>query len=374
MDGLEVIYDSLVYFKIMHWVEKAGTNEISGFGKVILKDGKLRVVDAMLLPQRNGAAHTDIEPEDLGKAEFLLKDTPGELRLWWHSHVKMGCFWSTTDTDTIKLLGKHGWILATVFNQKWEKRSALYDGINQFFFDDLATRHVMAVPTEMSKPWDEEFEKNVKLTHYAHGGGIYEGYWRQMMNKKMEEGEYKMRKFQVNKHERHLIISAPKDNRLFAILETKSYGKVLWYEEDNKMYGKFLTKKDKPDLQIFTKRYDLWEDIIRIKWANADYMDDVFKLAESFKEIPRLLAASGFKKKKSNVIHLPGGKGQDPTKGETKFSPVGPTDETMRKEVKGWDTLSEDDKELQRVLYEDRVERQSTIDAYLRGDYGGYPI
>src|SRR5512135_244863 len=70
--------DRSVYQKIMHWVNKSDF-EVSGLGKVILENGVLRVVEAILLSQTNTRTTTEIEPQDMGKAMFLLKDTPGML-------------------------------------------------------------------------------------------------------------------------------------------------------------------------------------------------------------------------------------------------------------------------------------------------------
>src|SRR4051812_26444210 len=152
--------DYLVHQKVMHWVN--GTNyEVSGLGKLVVEKNEIRVIDAMLLPQKNTAGSTDIEPEDVCKAMFELRDTPGELRWWWHSHVNMGVFWSGTDTDTMDKLASQGWFLSTVFNKKWEYRTALKMGKPfQILLDELPTAVHHSVPAGLTDAWDAEFKKN----------------------------------------------------------------------------------------------------------------------------------------------------------------------------------------------------------------------
>jgi hypothetical protein len=156
-----VTIDYMAYQKIMHWVN-ASEYEVSGLGKVIVDKQTIRVVDAMLLPQRNTAGSTDIEPEDVGKAMFELRHTPGDLRLWWHSHVKGGVFWSGTDDDTMAKLAAAGWFLNIVFNQRWENRTALQFGKPFGLRIDELKLHVNhELPQAMRDLWDAEYKKNV---------------------------------------------------------------------------------------------------------------------------------------------------------------------------------------------------------------------
>jgi hypothetical protein len=168
----------LAYRKIMHWVNKSDY-EVSGLGKLTFKDGIYYVHDVMLLPQKNGATHTDIEGEDVGKAMYLLKDQPGDLRFWWHSHVNMDVFWSGTDRSTIRDISQGGWFVATVFNKRREMRSAFYT-INPFdiFVDQIATE-VESLQDPRIADWDAEYDRNVTnvvpkwadLTPMGHGSG-----------------------------------------------------------------------------------------------------------------------------------------------------------------------------------------------------------
>jgi hypothetical protein len=170
---VEVQIPSLVYEKIMHWIDKTDI-EVSGFGKCTYHEsGILEVHDVYLLEQEGGAAHTDIDSKALGKLMFQTKDKPGELRFWWHSHVNMQVFWSGTDTQTIKDMAKNGWIAATVFNKKREMRSAIGYVTNSFFGDsvhiedNLPTYILSSTSPDLKKAWDFEFDSNVKEKKFA---------------------------------------------------------------------------------------------------------------------------------------------------------------------------------------------------------------
>jgi hypothetical protein len=196
---MELTIHQHVYDKVMHWVNKAD-NEVSGFGKVLRTDRGFEVVDAYLIDQEVGGTHTDIDGGALARLMYHTKDEMGELRWWWHSHVKMPVFWSATDKDTIKELGANGWIIATVFNQKLETRSALGYKVSSDFgsgynFQDELQFMVLTPPLDeaMVKTWDTEFETKVKQrrytqpTHYQGQGSLIEG--AQSFAKAREEAE-----------------------------------------------------------------------------------------------------------------------------------------------------------------------------------------
>jgi proteasome lid subunit RPN8/RPN11 len=169
----KVVIDNEVYRKIMYWVNKS-QYEVSGLGTLVLEaKNTFRVKSAMLLPQKNTKTHTDIESEDVGKLMYALREAPGELRFWWHSHVEMPVFWSGTDRDTIQKLGQGGWFLSSVFNKKKEIRSAYYAiagtttpfGSQPLFLDELETK-VEKFPDPLEAAWDEEYTKNVTNVTY----------------------------------------------------------------------------------------------------------------------------------------------------------------------------------------------------------------
>lgn len=175
MEAPTLEIDDLVYQKIMHWVNKSDF-EVSGLGKIVQQDNGLFVVtEAVLLPQENTATSTDIEPEDVGKLMYELRDTPGELRWWWHSHGDMDVFWSGTDRKTIEDLAAPGWFLATVFNKKEEMRSALALGAPfNVLVDDIDTYVWRQHSKALTDQWDQDYDTNVenkKYTMYKGAGG-----------------------------------------------------------------------------------------------------------------------------------------------------------------------------------------------------------
>lgn len=187
--ALEVQIPRHVYNKVMHWVNKS-SDEVSGFGKVTYYEetGVFYIHDAYLIKQTNGSAHTDIDGGSLAKLMYQTRETEGELKWWWHSHVKMNVFWSGTDTATIKELGSQGWILATVFNQREEHRSALGYGfkvldapmIHQteaaLIKDELPFFIMDEIPEEETQAWDTEYDTNVEKKTYTPVTSYYGNY------------------------------------------------------------------------------------------------------------------------------------------------------------------------------------------------------
>lgn len=211
--NLEVIYDELAYNKIMHWCKKAAPQEISGLGNVTYdkEAGVMRVTDVWLLEQENGAATTDIDDEAVGKLMYkhhtLTREgeIEGDLKLWWHSHVNMGVFWSGTDMDTIQQLGDGGWFLNSVFNLKEEIKTCIsMTDPMKLFIDDIPTfinaeevdsdlvKSVLEgmdydvsnidaicanlsskVEEELTEAWDKEFDDNVTVKTYTYNNSFY---------------------------------------------------------------------------------------------------------------------------------------------------------------------------------------------------------
>lgn len=152
----------------MYWVKKSPI-EISGLGKVVMRNGHFHVISAYLLDQENSGSTTDICPNAVAKLMYESREEEGHLNFWWHSHVNMGCFWSGTDTETIRQFGEQGWCLATVFNKKEDCRSAYYqkgdDFMPEIFVDDMDTTSKEAVnPLEIE--WETEYKAKCKAKAY----------------------------------------------------------------------------------------------------------------------------------------------------------------------------------------------------------------
>lgn len=188
MNGIKVCIPKDTYDKIMFWVNHAKF-EVSGFGTVVYepKEKTFTITDAFLLKQEGAGAHTDIDATSLSKLQYHIfkNKIPGELRFWWHSHVQMPTFWSGTDLDTIKDLGKNGWIVATVFNQKSEMKSAFcaknnVELIGDSFHldDDVDTEIPDYYDADLMAAWTKEFDDNVtERTYRAMTYGYDETDW-----------------------------------------------------------------------------------------------------------------------------------------------------------------------------------------------------
>lgn len=173
VDDIKVEIDRETYEKIMYWVDRA-SGEVSGLGKVEMVDGIFRVTSAVILKQKNTGVTTELDAASVSKAMFELKDEPGHLNFWWHSHVDMDVFWSGTDIQTIHELGKHGWFLATVFNKRREMRSAYYQKGNNFMpeilVDKINTDIIFMADEDKFAEWDKEFDDKVEERKYTYGG------------------------------------------------------------------------------------------------------------------------------------------------------------------------------------------------------------
>lgn len=162
--NMAIEIDDMVFQKVMHWVNKSSF-EVSGLGKVIIDKERnvFRIIDAVLIEQENSSSDTEMKAEAITKAMFQMKDTPGSLNWWWHSHCDMSVFWSGTDTDTIKELGTNGWFVSSVFNKRQEIKSAYVQNTPiRLFADDIPTTITRHIAQETIDEWDAQYENNVE--------------------------------------------------------------------------------------------------------------------------------------------------------------------------------------------------------------------
>lgn len=305
----KVIIPKQVHQKIMHWVNKSNF-EVSGLGKLVQKDGVCTVLDVMLLPQKNGTTHTDIEAEEVGKAMFQLKDTEGDLRFWWHSHVDMGVFWSGTDMETIKKIGAGGWFVSTVFNKKREMKSAFYAvagyslpwGSAELFLDNLETKVDDEQPAD-TQAWDAEYDKNVTNQSYVPRNG-----WNGV-NPLWQNG--------------HRVIDLRKDNGKIEYAKTltsffqASQNKAL-PKEDRRALRKVVRDTELHDLEHLTKTGFAAEDIVVFMKAGVSAEDivklckqtlftnsEIVQMFEAGTDIPDILAMAEQGQKQALDEHIP---------------------------------------------------------------------
>lgn len=175
---MQLIIPDSIYQQVMYWVNRADF-EVSGLGRVV-REGKdtFRVVSAHLLKQEGSSAETDLDAGAIAKLMYDTRNEEGELKWWFHSHVKMNCFWSAQDMKTIKEMGSKGWILASVFNQRNEYRSALCWRTESEFgestnvIEDLSTEIESLIDKNLIDKWEADYLANV--TERAYAAGIYD--------------------------------------------------------------------------------------------------------------------------------------------------------------------------------------------------------
>jgi hypothetical protein len=214
---MKVIISRGLYQKINHWVHKAGGKEVSGLGKLKLIGNDYVIQSVLMLKQKNSAADTELQASDVAKAIFKTKDEDGMLNWWWHSHHSMGVFWSSTDSTTIRELGEHGFIVATVFNNKNESKSAFYknsdDIYPEIYVDDIPTVIQDTIPQELIDAWDKEYDDNVvKTTLVEHGGYKYgQAYGSLKMSRKQRKKAQKEHEASIQKSLENLYGDWPHD-------------------------------------------------------------------------------------------------------------------------------------------------------------------
>jgi len=154
---MKVILSPTAHLKMKYYIEEIDY-EISGLGIVEkLNNGDLYVPDLFLFEQHVTGTETQLKASDVDKfyddmlasvpendpeAREEMFDKIGNIKLWWHSHVNMGVFWSGTDVATQNSLDidvdTENWWLSIVGNKKGERKAKLdvYKP-HRMFMDDL---------------------------------------------------------------------------------------------------------------------------------------------------------------------------------------------------------------------------------------------
>jgi hypothetical protein len=195
---MEVHIPIQTYQKIMHWINLTD-KEVGGFGKVVwdAENKSFTIIDAYLLKQEVGSAHTDIDADSMCDLMVDTFKVEGELKWWWHSHVNMDVFWSSTDRETIQEIGEKGWCLATVFNKKYQMRSALGFNNDVFttysFADDIKTVvDNPSITSELQEQWTKEYKDNVreKSAYIPQHAPLFGGTRKGVMNNWDDQGHW----------------------------------------------------------------------------------------------------------------------------------------------------------------------------------------
>jgi hypothetical protein len=180
----KIILGREVYDQIMYYVNKTNF-EISGLGAVEIIDGFPVVTKVYLLDQENSAAETEMDGEAITKLmyEHHISGHPGELKFWWHSHVNMSVFWSTTDMTTIGELTENGWFIHGVFNKDYDYKFAyttndpcpiMVDDIEMEIDENLVNSSILSILGDLAVEnkklegeYDSEFAAKVTIKTYV---------------------------------------------------------------------------------------------------------------------------------------------------------------------------------------------------------------
>lgn len=102
--------------------------EISGFGTVDTIDGQLVITAIHLLDQEVSAVDTILSVESVARftSEAVAAGVDvGKIRLWWHSHAKIGAYFSPTDEETIETFNAAPWMLSYVGNHNGDYQARM---------------------------------------------------------------------------------------------------------------------------------------------------------------------------------------------------------------------------------------------------------
>lgn len=154
------------------WIWSAASDiEISAIGEIAIQDDTIHVTDTVhLLKQEgsSGSTELDMDAYDVLIRRYIKEGKSLEpLRFWFHTHPKMGIWFSMTDEDTIDDLGANGeTYVAAVFNERGE---------SQWCVTRHGIRMFMKINVPGPKPtYDEKKQAQVLLKEFV----TERSYWR----------------------------------------------------------------------------------------------------------------------------------------------------------------------------------------------------
>lgn len=113
---MKVVFPIDVYQKLRAYVECVRV-EISGFGRISIKNEVIRIEEIKIFKQICSAGGTVIDRYDVGEFWNNLDD-PSGWKLWWHSHGELQAYFSPTDHATMEERAEESdWGLSIVTNR-----------------------------------------------------------------------------------------------------------------------------------------------------------------------------------------------------------------------------------------------------------------
>lgn len=147
--------------------------EISWIGKISAYKNGFLVEKVKLVQQTVSPASTILDANNLGKAHLEIIREEGSLsgwKSWFHSHAKMGVFWSGTDIATIDEFDNetpnNNWFFSMEFNHKmeWIARIDIFHPIHIVHHIENVEIIEEEYP-EIEELCREEIEKKVTTVH-----------------------------------------------------------------------------------------------------------------------------------------------------------------------------------------------------------------
>lgn len=159
---------------------QCASGEISGLGSVQKMGDDFLITQVYLFEQKCSASGTELDSESV--ASFLLEavraglDT-SVLKLWWHSHVNMSCFWSGDDDDTAKRLAMGGWFISVVGVKSGDYlcRLDMYDPV-RITLDGVDFRVCLSINPALRKEVEMEVKQKVKPIIIPRGKKVSKNY------------------------------------------------------------------------------------------------------------------------------------------------------------------------------------------------------
>lgn len=126
---MKLIIPKKIEQRLDYYVETC-SQEISGLGKVEYDEvtNTFVLVDIVLLDQKVTSATTDLDPAAIAKFQYDMTKKGESLKgwcVWWHSHVHMQSFFSSTDINTINKSNDFPFLVSVVLNKKGEYQARL---------------------------------------------------------------------------------------------------------------------------------------------------------------------------------------------------------------------------------------------------------
>ena len=124
---MKVILSKYAWDKLTAYVDNC-PYEIGGLGKVTTDGENFYVSDVEIFTQKVTPAHVEMTADTLATFQvekMRAKESLVDYKFWWHSHAKMGVFWSGTDTDTMNGSTEFPWLVSLVTNHKHELKARI---------------------------------------------------------------------------------------------------------------------------------------------------------------------------------------------------------------------------------------------------------